>query len=93
VEVAQMNQGWAMARQVEAHRQDLAALANGTRVQARAESLDMDLSWEGAAQRSVTGLPVAGGRTVRRPKPLSERVGAWLIHAGTRLGGAGMTAS
>jgi hypothetical protein len=93
VEVAQMNQGWAMAQQVEAHRQDLVTLATGIRPRAGIDSLDDDLSWDGATQRSVTGLPVAGGRTVRRPKLLGERVGSWLIHAGTRLGGAGITAS
>jgi hypothetical protein len=38
-------------------------------------------------QRSATGLPVAGGRAVRRP--LGSHVGNLLIRMGTRLGGAG----
>jgi hypothetical protein len=39
-----------------------------------------------ATQRSAAGIPVTGGRAVRRA--LAPRVGAWLIHFGTRLGGA-----
>ena len=58
--------------------------------------------WQGAAsgqfhalwdewQRSAAGLPVAGGRAVRRT--LAPRVGAWLIDFGTRLGGASIRTS
>jgi hypothetical protein len=39
-----------------------------------------------ATQRSAAGIPVTGGRAVRRA--LAPRIGAWLIHFGTRLGGA-----
>ena len=39
-----------------------------------------------ATQRSAAGIPVTGGRAVRRA--VAPRVGAWLIHFGTRLGGA-----
>ena len=38
-----------------------------------------------ATQRSAAGIPVTGGRAVRRAV---ARVGAWLIEFGTRLGGA-----
>lgn len=38
-----------------------------------------------ATQRSAAGLPVSGGRAVRRA--LAPRFGAWLIDFGTRLGG------
>ena len=38
-----------------------------------------------ATQRSAAGLPVSGGRAVRRA--VAPRVGAWLIDFGTRLGG------
>jgi len=38
-----------------------------------------------ATQRSAAGLPVTGGRAVRRA--VASRVGAWLIEFGTRLGG------
>ena len=39
-----------------------------------------------ATQRSAAGIPVTGGRAVRRA--VAPRVGAWLIEFGTRLGGA-----
>jgi hypothetical protein len=39
-----------------------------------------------ATQRSATGIPVTGGRVVRRA--VAPRVGSWLIDFGTRLGGA-----
>ena len=39
-----------------------------------------------ATQRSAAGIPVTGGRAVRRA--VVPRFGAWLIGAGTKLGGA-----
>jgi hypothetical protein len=39
-----------------------------------------------ATQRSAAGIPVPGGRAVRRA--VAPRIGSWLIHAGVRLGGA-----
>ena len=39
-----------------------------------------------ATQRSAAGIPVTGGRAVRRA--VAPRLGAWLIDFGTRLGGA-----
>jgi hypothetical protein len=39
-----------------------------------------------ATQRSAAGIPVSGGRAVRRA--VAPRIGSWLIHAGVRLGGA-----
>ena len=38
-----------------------------------------------ATQRSAAGVPVTGGRAVRRA--VAPRFGAWLIEFGTRLGG------
>jgi hypothetical protein len=38
-----------------------------------------------ATQRSAAGIPVTGGRAVRRA--VASRIGAWLIDFGTRLGG------
>ena len=43
-------------------------------------------SHHGATQRSAAGPPVTGGRAVRRA--VVPRFGAWLIGAGTKLGGA-----
>jgi hypothetical protein len=45
----------------------------------------------GATQRSAAGVPVPGGRAVRRA--VAPRLGTWLIHAGVRLGGASARAS
>ena len=39
-----------------------------------------------ATQRSAAGIPVTGGRAVRRA--VAPRIGNWLIEFGTRLGGA-----
>jgi hypothetical protein len=44
------------------------------------------LSILSATQRSAAGIPVTGGRAVRRA--VAPRIGAWLIEAGIRLGGA-----
>jgi hypothetical protein len=44
------------------------------------------LSILSATQRSAAGIPVTGGRAVRRA--MAPRIGAWLIHFGIRLGGA-----
>jgi hypothetical protein len=44
-----------------------------------------------ATQRSAAGIPVAGGRAVRRQ--VAPRLGTWLIEFGTRLGGASVCTS
>jgi hypothetical protein len=44
-----------------------------------------------ATQRSAAGVPVSGGRAVRRA--VAPRFGAWLIEFGTRLGGTGIRTS
>ena len=77
-----MIQARAVQSQADAHRRDLVASA-GSRRAARA---DLETSGLTAAQRSATGLPVTGGRAVRRA--VAPRIGAWLIAFGTRLGGA-----
>ncbi len=75
-----MIQAKAVHSQADAHRQELMRGSGGARRRVD-ESTD-----PGAAQRSTSGPPVAGGRAVRRA--VAPRVGAWLIHFGTRLGGA-----
>ena len=62
------------------HRRELVGEARSRR-----ESADRT-KHESATQRSAAGIPVTGGRAVRRA--LAPRVGSWLIEAGTRLGGA-----
>ena len=78
-----MIQVTAAQSQAEAHRQDLVVSARSRRA---AKSRPVQSSDAGAAQRSAAGLPVTGGRAVRRA--VAPRVGSWLISFGTRLGGA-----
>jgi hypothetical protein len=75
-----------MAERVAAHREALLVQAEMSRDRA-AQRHARITAWT-ATQRSATGLPVAGGRTVRRSRPIGERVGSWLTEAGTRLGGS-----
>ena len=89
-----MNQGWAMDRQVEAHRRDLATMASIRRSERPEMQPDAPPAASGpAARHPAPGLPIAGGRVSRRTHPLGERVGSWLIQAGTRLGGASIRTS
>jgi hypothetical protein len=74
--------------QVRAHQLDLLDAA-GSRVTNRRPATAMGES--GATQRSAAGIPVAGGRAVRRAR--APRLGAWLIDFGTRLGGASIRTS
>jgi hypothetical protein len=66
---------------VEQHRQELMGQA-GARQLHRATPAP---SQDSATQRSAAGIPVTGGRAVRRA--VAPRVGTWLIAFGTRLGG------
>ena len=74
--------------QVRAHQRDLLNSA-GSRMASRWAAAEMSES--GATQRSAAGIPVAGGRAVRRVR--APRLGAWLIDFGTRLGGASIRTS
>jgi hypothetical protein len=73
----------AVETMVDMHRRELDRVAGADRVPRRSEAA---LDEVGATQRSAAGIPVSGGRAVRRA--LAPRVGTWLIHAGVRLGGA-----
>jgi hypothetical protein len=66
---------------VDLHRQELISQAGSGRSRRSGDSKRQD----SATQRSAAGLPVAGGRAVRRA--VAPRFGAWLIDFGTRLGG------
>jgi hypothetical protein len=77
-----MIQTKAVQSQADAHRRDLMASAVLRRA-ARPTAVTSEVR---ATQRSATGLPVTGRRTVRRA--VAPRVGAWLIEFGTKLGGA-----
>ena len=77
-----MIQTRAVQSQADAHRRDLMASA-GPRRATRGEGAT---SRSAAMQRSVTGIPVTGGRAVHRA--VAHRLGAWLIEFGTKLGGA-----
>jgi len=76
----------AVHSQADAHRRDLMATAGPRRIR----NVEHERS-EPAAQRSVAGFPVTGGRAVRRT--IAPRVGTWLIEFGTRLGGASVRTS
>ena len=78
----------AVQSQAEAHRRDLLSSAGSRRV---ARQGVQRLSEPRATQRSAAGLPVTGGRAVRRA--VAPRIGAWLIEFGTRLGGASVRTS
>jgi len=64
------------------HRQELISQAGSARSRRTASSKRQ----RSATQRSAAGPPVTGGRAVRRA--VVPRFGAWLIGAGTKLGGA-----
>ena len=66
---------------VELHRQELISQAGPLRTHRSGVSK----SQNNATQRSAAGLPVAGGRAVRRA--VAPRFGHWLIEFGTKLGG------
>jgi hypothetical protein len=72
----------AVETMVDMHRQELQRVAT-TRVPRGDAGGDKEAR---AAQRSAAGIPVPGGRAVRRA--VAPRIGSWLIHAGVRLGGA-----
>lgn len=82
-----MIQTRAVQSQADAHRRDLMASA-GPR---RASRDEVATNEPAAMQRSVTGIPVTGGRAVHRA--LAPRLGAWLIEFGTKLGGASIRTS
>jgi hypothetical protein len=78
----------AVQSQAEAHRRDLLTSAGLRRV---AREDGRRSGHRRATQRSAAGVPVTGGRAVRRS--VAPRVGTWLIEFGTRLGGASVRAS
>jgi hypothetical protein len=80
-----MSRPWVAEKMVEAHRRELAATIHPRVRTARRTRTALPGK---ITHHSASGLPLSDGRAVRgvvRPK-----VGAWLIHAGTRLGGAHM---
>ena len=81
-----MIQARAVQSQADSHRRDLLASAGSRR--GSGDDVASDLR---ATQRSAAGLPVTGGRAVRRA--VAPRLGTWLIDFGTKLGGASMRTS
>ena len=72
---------------VDLHRQELISHARS----GRARRSGLPRRHFSATQRSAAGIPVTGGRAVRRA--VAPRFGAWLIEFGTRLGGTPVRAS
>jgi hypothetical protein len=77
----------AVETMVDMHRQELQRVAVA-RMSRRHEGIGNEAR---PTQRSATGIPVPGGRVVRRA--VAPRIGSWLIHAGVRLGGASVRTS
>jgi|HubBroStandDraft_1064217.scaffolds.fasta_scaffold147859_2 hypothetical protein len=82
----------AMEKMAEAHRRELTEYAQGRKAAERASRSNFvtpvqraGAGADAATQRSTTGLPVTGGRAVRRP--VGQHLGELLIRAGIRLGG------
>ena len=78
----------AVQSQAEAHRRDLLASAGSRRVARQDVRRSSDRR---PTQRSAAGVPVTGGRAVRRA--VAPRIGSWLIEFGTKLGGASVRTS
>jgi hypothetical protein len=93
-EDGKMIQGWAMEERARDHREALMAEARvrSVKVRRRAVVIAPTPVAVKSSQGSVTGIP-SGGRAVRRLGPVGQRVGSWLIEAGTRLGGASVRTS
>jgi hypothetical protein len=83
-----MLQGWAMEKELEGRRRDLAAMAEHRRVKVTADALETAANMSEWSQLSVTGVPLT---TAPARRPMAERLGSWLIQTGTRLGGASMS--
>jgi hypothetical protein len=77
----------AVETMVEMHRRELQQDAGST----MPRHLQAGMDAEDATQGSAAGVPVPGGRAVRRA--VAPRLGTWLIHAGVRLGGASVRTS
>jgi hypothetical protein len=84
-----MIQTRAVQSQAEAHRKDLAASAVSRRSHHAVDRAAA--AGPAATQRSAAGLPVTGGRAMRRA--VVPRIGSWLIGLGTRMGGASIRTS
>jgi hypothetical protein len=84
-----MMQSWEMERMASQHQRNLRALS-GAPQNARRGGITAAAT-RPTALRSTTGLPVTGGRAVRRA--VAGHVGDWLIRAGTRLEGRSIRTS
>lgn len=92
-----MIQGWAIQERAKGHREALVSEARGRRLRVEQKnSSPRETAMNGGSgvtsQRSATDLPVRG-RAVRRQGFVGQKVGTWLIQAGTRLGGASIRTS
>jgi hypothetical protein len=80
-------QSWIVERMAEEHRRDLIALI---RTESQS-SFELGDQAPAAPRLLVAGPPAAGRMTQHRP--IGRQVGALLIRAGTRLGGASISPS
>jgi hypothetical protein len=82
-----MTQSRGVESLVDMHQQELISQAGPV----RSRPIRPSNSHHRATQRSAAGVPVSGGRAVRRA--VAPRFGAWLIEFGTRLGGTSVRPS
>jgi hypothetical protein len=85
-----MMQSWEMERMASQHQRNLRALS-GAPQNSRRGGITAAAATRPTTLRSATGLPVTGGRAVRRA--VAGHVGDWLIRAGTRLEGGSIRTS
>ena len=83
-----MMQSWMGERMALEHRRDLVTLIRAENRSARDQGDDLALT---AAERPMQSRSTAGRRVAHRP--IGRQIGALLIRAGTRLGGASISPS
>lgn len=84
-----MMQSWMGERMTQEHRRDLATLVRTAN--SPSSGLGDDLAPTAAMQQPAQRRVTTGGRAAHRP--IGRQIGALLIRAGTRLGGASISPS
>jgi hypothetical protein len=87
----QMFQMKAVEAMAEAHRRDLAAFSPGRKGSSHAQREVVPAATSVTTQRAAAQFRTAGSQMGH--KPIVHHVGAWLIRAGTRMGGTSIRTS
>ena len=83
-----MMQSWMGERMTQEHRRDLATLIRAVNVSSSGQGDDRAPT---ATKRPTQSQPATGRRAA--PGPIGRQIGALLIRAGTRVGGASISPS